>query len=69
MSKSMTRPRNVAAGIWEIIDVDTNERLYKFRARKRADVDKAMQMVRVGLKKNNIEARYITDWEDIPTTK
>ena len=63
---SMTK-RNVAAGIWEIIDTDTNERVYKFRARKRADVDKAMNMVRVGLKKHNIEARFITEWEEIPT--
>lgn len=59
--------RNVAAGVWEIIDVDSGERVYKFRARKRADVDKAMNMVRIGLGKQNIEARYITDWEEIPT--
>lgn len=59
--------RNVAAGVWEIIDTDTNERVYKFRARKRADVDKAMNMVRIGLKKQNIEARFITEWEEIPT--
>mgnify|MGYP003342392927 FL=1 len=63
---SMTK-RNVAAGVWEIIDTDTNERVYKFRARKRADVDKAMNMVRIGLKKQNIEARFITEWEEIPT--
>ena len=63
---SMTK-RNVAAGVWEIIDTDTNERGYKFRARKRADVDKAMNMVRIGLKKQNIEARFITEWEEIPT--
>ena len=63
---SMTK-RNVAAGIWEIIDTDTNERVYKFRARKRADVDKAMNMVRIGLKRTNIEARFITEWEEIPT--
>lgn len=59
--------RNVAAGIWEIIDTDTNERVYKFRARKRADVDKAMNMVRIGLKRTNIEARFITEWEETPT--
>lgn len=63
---SMTK-RNVAAGIWEIIDTDTNERVYKFRARKRADVDKAMNMVRIGLKRTNIEARFITEWEETPT--
>ena len=63
---SMTK-RNVAAGIWEIVDTDTNERVYKFRARKRADVDKAMNMVRIGLKRTNIEARFITEWEETPT--
>lgn len=56
--------RTVAKGIWEIKDVDTGERLYKFRARRGADVDKAMQMVRVGLKKTNIEASFIAEWED-----
>ena len=59
--------RNVAAGIWEIVDTDTNERVYKFRARKRADVYKAMNMVRIGLKRTNIEARFITEWEETPT--
>lgn len=56
--------RTVAKGIWEIKDVDTGERLYKFRARKGADVDKAMDMVRIGLKKTNIEASFIAEWEE-----
>lgn len=54
----------VAKGIWEIIDVTTGERLHKFRARSRADINKAMNMVRIGLKKTEIEAQYITDWEE-----
>lgn len=56
--------RPIVKGIWEIIDTDTGERLYKFRARKGADVDKAMNMVRIGLKKTNIEASFIAEWED-----
>lgn len=56
--------RNVAKGIWEIKDVNTGERLYKFRARKAADVDRAMSMVRIGLKKENIEATFIAEWEE-----
>jgi hypothetical protein len=55
---------DVTKGIWEIIDVPTGERLHKFRARSRADVTRAMNMVRIGLKKTEIEARYLTDWED-----
>lgn len=60
----MSKKRNVAKGVWEIKDVVTGERLYKFRARSGADVDKAMNMVRIGLKKTEIEASFITDWEE-----
>lgn len=56
--------RTVAKGIWEIKDVNTGERLYKFRARKGADVDKAMNMVRIGLKRTEIEATFLTEWEE-----
>ena len=38
------RARNIAAGIWEIVDVRTGERISKFRARKRADVDRYLKM-------------------------
>lgn len=56
--------RTIAKGIWEIKDVKTGERLYKFRARKGADVDKAMNMVRIGLKRTEIEAVFLSEWEN-----
>lgn len=64
------RNRNVAAGVWEIIDVKTGERISKFRARKRADVDRALKMAELGLKRpaTDFEARYLTDWEETPTS-
>ena len=62
------RKRNVAAGVWEIIDVQTGERVNKFRARKRADVDRALKMAELGLKRpaSDFEAVFITEWEDVP---
>ena len=64
------RNRNVAAGVWEIIDVKTGERIEKFRARKRADVDRYLKMAELGLKRpaSDFEARYLTDWEDTPSS-
>ena len=64
------RNRNVAAGVWEIIDVKTGERISKFRARKRADVDRSLKMAELGLKRpaSDFEARYLTDWEDTPSS-
>ena len=55
----------LAAGIWEIKDVQTGERISKFRARKRADVDRMLQMASIGLKRplSDFEAVYLTDWE------
>jgi len=55
----------LAAGIWEIKDVRSGERISKFRARKRADVDRMLQMASVGLKRplTDFEAVYLTDWE------
>lgn len=59
------RARNIAAGIWEIVDVRTGERISKFRARKRADVDRYLKMAEVGLKRpaSDFEARFLADWE------
>lgn len=53
------------AGIWEIKDVHTDERISKFRARKRSDVDRMLRMASVGLKRplTDFEAVYLTDWE------
>lgn len=66
-SNKSTRKRNVAAGVWEILDVSTGERISKFRARKRADVDRALNMASVGLKRplTDFEAVYLTDWEEV----
>lgn len=68
-TKDGTRKRNIAAGIWEIQDVKTGERISKFRARKRADVDRALKMAEIGLGRpaSDFEAVFITEWEDTPT--
>ena len=57
--------RNEAAGIREIRDVHTGERISKFRARKRADVTRYLEMARIGLKRpiEDFEAVFITEWE------
>ncbi len=57
--------KNEAAGIWEIRDVYTGERISKFRARKRADVTRYLEMAHIGLKRpiGDFEAVFITDWE------
>jgi len=57
--------RNEDAGIWEIRDARTGERISKFRTRKRADVTRYLEMARIGLKRpiEDFEAVFITDWE------
>lgn len=64
---SETRKKNASAGVWEIIDVRTGERISKFRARKRADVTRYLNMAHLGLKRpiEDFEAVFITEWEDI----
>lgn len=59
------RRRNIAAGIWEIRDVNTGEKISRFRARKRADVDRYLKMAEIGLKRpaTDFEAVYITEWD------
>ena len=61
MSNSKSK---LAAGIWEIKDVHSGERISKFRARKRADVDRMLQMASIGVKRalTDFEAVYLTDW-------
>ena len=63
---SATRKKNASAGVWEIIDVYTGERISKFRARKRADVDRYLQMAHIGLSRpiEDFEAIFIAEWED-----
>ena len=63
----MSRRANIAAGIWEIKNTHTGERISKFRARRRSDVDRAIKMAEIGLGLSitDIEACYITDWEDV----
>lgn len=51
--------KNASAGIWEIRDVHTGERISKFRARRRADVTRYLEMARIGL------ARPIEDFEAV----
>jgi hypothetical protein len=57
--------KNASAGIWEIRDVHTGERISKFRARKQADVTRYLEMARLGLKRpiEDFEAVFITEWE------
>ncbi len=57
--------KNEAAGIWEIRDARTGERISKFRARKRADVTRHLEMARIGLKRpiEDFEAVFIAEWE------
>jgi len=61
------RRANKGAGVWEIKDVYSGERISKFRARRQADVSRALQMASIGLKRpiEDFEAYYITDWEDV----
>lgn len=62
----MTRNKNKAAGVWEIRDVRTGERISKFRARKQADVTRYLNMAHIGLRRpiEDFEAVFITEWED-----
>lgn len=57
--------RNIAAGIWEIRDVNTGEKISRFRARRRADVDRYLKMAEIGLKRpaSDFEAVFITEWD------
>jgi len=55
----------LAAGIWEIKDVHTGERISKFRARRKADVTRYLEMARIGLRRpiEDFEAVFITERE------
>lgn len=68
---STPRKKNAAAGVWEIIDVRTGERVSKFRARKHADVVRYLDMARIGLGRpiEDFEAVFITEWEETPNGK
>jgi hypothetical protein len=59
------RRKNAAAGIWEIRDVRTDEKISRFRARRHADVQRYLQMAHIGLGRpiEDFEAVYITDWD------
>ncbi len=61
----MAARRNIAAGIWEIRDVNTGEKISRFRARRRADVDRYLKMAEIGLKRpaTDFEAVFITEWD------
>lgn len=57
--------RSKAAGIYEIRDVKTGEKISRFRARRQADVDRYLKMAEIGLARpaEDFEAVYITDWD------
>ena len=57
--------KNPSAGIWEIRDVHTGERISKFRARRKADVTRYLEMARIGLRRpiEDFEAVFITERE------
>lgn len=59
------RRRNASAGIWTIVDVRTGEVISRFRARRRADVDRYLQMAKIGLQRpiEDFEAVFITEWD------
>jgi hypothetical protein len=59
------RKKNAAAGIWEIRDVRTDEKVSRFRARRHSDVVRYLDMARIGLNRpmEDFEAVYITDWD------
>jgi hypothetical protein len=60
-----TRRKNSAAGIWEIRDAYTEEKISRFRARRHSDVTRYLEMARIGLNRpiEDFEAVYITDWD------
>jgi hypothetical protein len=70
-SDGKPKARNKAAGVYEIIDVQTGERISKFRARRQADVDRYLKMAELGLGRpaSDFKAVYLTDWEDVPNDR
>jgi hypothetical protein len=60
-----TRKKNSSAGIWEIRDVRTGEKISRFRARRHADVTRYLNMAHIGLGRpiEDFEAIFITEWE------
>jgi hypothetical protein len=60
-----TRKKNASAGIWEIQDVHTGEKISRFRARRKADVTRYLQMAHIGLGRpiEDFEAVFITEWD------
>ena len=61
----LSMSKNPSAGIWEIRDVHTGERISKFRARRKADVTRYLEMARIGLRRpiEDFEAVFITERE------
>jgi hypothetical protein len=61
----LSMSKNASAGIWEIRDVRTGERISKFRARRKADVTRYLEMARIGLRRpiEDFEAVFITERE------
>lgn len=59
------RRKNAAAGIWEIRDAHTGEKISRFRARRHADVQRYLQMAHIGLGRpiEDFEAVFVTEWD------
>lgn len=62
MSKKST---SFQAGIWEIIDLKNNQRVSKFRARRKSDIDRALNIAKIGLGRpaDDFTAVFLTNWE------
>ncbi len=53
-----------SAGIWVVVDLANDDAVVsRFRARRKADVDRYLQMAYIGLKRsmNDFEARFIAE--------
>ena len=61
----MARAKNASAGIWEIHDVHTGEKISRFRARRQSDVTRYLQMAHIGLGRpiEDFEVVFITEWD------
>jgi len=62
---SATRRKNESAGIWEIRDARTEEKISRFRARRKSDVTRYLNMAHIGLGRpiEDFEAVFITEWD------
>ena len=53
-----------SAGIWVVVDLANDDAVVsRFRARRKADVDRYLKMAHIGLKRsmNDFEARFVSE--------